>query len=103
MNKEIRAKQLQSDEDDATYQPRDLYNDNDSSAAFKSIAPTIALPAPSLVTATPISGLSSTRDKPSDVLESITMGFQNIIHDAEPQFQRMMQNNFSASGESVWC
>jgi len=97
MNKEIRAKQLQSDEDDAIY----FYNDNDRSAAFKSIAPTIALPAPSLVTATPISGLSSTRDKPSDVLESITMGFQNIIHDAEPQFQRMMQNNFSASGVEI--
>ena len=29
------------------------------------------------------------------------MGFQNIIHDAEPQFREMMQSNFSASGIEV--
>ena len=29
MNKEIRVKQLQSDEDDVMYKPRDLYYDDD--------------------------------------------------------------------------
>ena len=36
-----------------------------------------------------------------EALESITLGFQNIIHDAEPQFQRMMQNNFGSSGIEI--
>jgi len=34
-------------------------------------------------------------------LESITMGFQNIIHDAEPSFKRMMQSNFASSGIEI--
>jgi len=108
MNKEIRVKQLQSDEDDVMNKPRDLYYDDDRSTSYTAIAQTMPPTIPTLATALPINpntGLNTntTDNKSSDVLESITMGFQNIIHDAEPQFQRMMQNNFSASGESVWC
>ena len=106
MNKEIRTKQLQSDEDDVMHKPRDLYYDDDRSTAYTAIAQTMPQIAPLSFTTTALpinlnAGLNSTTtdDKSSDVLESITMGFQNIIHDAEPQFQRMMQNNFSASGE----
>lgn len=105
MNKEIRTKQLQSDEDDVMHKPRDLYYDDDRST-YTAIAQTMPQTAPLSFTTTALpinlnAGLNSTTtdDKSSDVLESITMGFQNIIHDAEPQFQRMMQNNFSASGE----
>jgi hypothetical protein len=98
MNKEIRAKQLQSDEDDVMFKPRDLYYDDDRSTSYTAIAQTMPPTAPPLATALPIN-LNTGDNKSSDVLESITMGFQNIIHDAEPQFQRMMQNNFSASGE----
>lgn len=110
MNKEIRVKQLQSDEDDVMmYKPRDVYYDDDRSTTYTSITQTMPPPiVPTFATAEPINlnnnaGLNSTSDNKSstDVLESITMGFQNIIHDAEPQFQRMMQNNFSASGEWV--
>ena len=106
MNKEIRVKQLQSDEDDVMYKPRDLYYDDDRSTSYTAIAQTMPPTVPTLATALPINpntGLNTntTDNKSSDVLESITMGFQNIIHDAEPQFQRMMQNNFSASGKQL--
>ena len=37
----------------------------------------------------------------NSVMEKLTMGFQNIIHDAEPQFQRMMQHNFGGSGIEI--
>lgn len=44
---------------------------------------------------------SPSAPKSEDVLETLNMGFQSIIHDAEPQFRRMMQSNFSASGIEV--
>jgi regulator of protease activity HflC (stomatin/prohibitin superfamily) len=34
-------------------------------------------------------------------MDSVTMGFQNIVHDAEPKFQEMMASNFSASGIEI--
>jgi len=41
------------------------------------------------------------KGKTEDALQEVTMGFQHIIHDAEPQFQRMMQSNFSRSGIEI--
>lgn len=46
-------------------------------------------------------GPAPSAPKSDDVLQTLNMGFQNIIHDAEPQFRRMMQSNFSSSGIEV--
>lgn len=41
------------------------------------------------------------KGKAEDVMSSISSGFQNIIHDAEPQFQRIMQENFAGNGLEI--
>ena len=52
MNKEIRTKQLQSDEDDVMHKPRDLFYDDDRSTAYTAIAQTMPQTAPLSFTTT---------------------------------------------------
>lgn len=49
------------------------------------------------VVATPMNALS----KGTEALATLTMGFQNIIQDAEPQFRRLMDANFGRSGIEI--
>ena len=60
--------------------------DNDSSFISMATATAIAVPsAPMLSTQAPLS---------KDTLEDVTIGFQSIIHDAEPRFKATLQENF---------
>lgn len=51
--------------------------------------------------ALPGESLASPDIKSNDTLAEVTMGFQNIIHDAEPQFKHIMQSNFNPSGIEI--
>jgi hypothetical protein len=58
----------------------------------------------SVAIAQPLSGnayVSPPNLKSNDTLAEVSMGFQNIIHDAEPQFKQLMQSNFNPSGIEI--
>lgn len=58
-------------------------------------------PSAPLAIAQPVSDPMTPLSKLSNSMDGVTMGFQNIIQDAEPQFKRMMQSNFSPSGIEI--
>lgn len=64
-------------------------------SADETIEPAVAVP----VASAPPSGGNS--DAAKSTLESITLGFQSIVHDAEPLFRKLMGQNFNSSGIEI--